>query len=125
MSDPVEFLKTRLDETEALVREIVAEDASLEWTNISTCVVETGDDLDGLLTTTRNRATHIAHWDPASVLWLVAATRALLELHHVDGLGSCPSCAELDPEQRRPGWIVLNPCDTVIELAKGWGWVDE
>lgn len=61
----------------------------------------------------------------ATALRMVKYTREIMELHYDVTLPACPSCAEVDPEQRRPGWIVLNPCDTIIALAGMWGWTGE
>lgn len=70
-------------------------------------------------------AEHIAFWDPAMVLRLVAATRAVLELHFhpYDVADHCTLCGYGEGDGNvDDGWW---PCGTVKALAKGWGWTHE
>lgn len=79
-------------------------------------------------------ASHVAAFDPAMVLQLVAATRAVLELHTPIVAVSdfpqpetreqrCSRCCDIDA--RGHEWEPLPwPCPTLRAVAAGWGWID-
>jgi hypothetical protein len=62
-------------------------------------------------------AAHVAGTHPAMVLRLVAATRRLLEWHA--GNHECVSAED------NCVWVTEPACESIKELAKGWGWTDE
>lgn len=152
MSDLAAWLSNRLDEVEALAKS--AGSCGDTWTH------NEGGGNPHLITGSRSdayrnsvvvydegapseaQADHIATFDPAMVLRLVSATRAVLELHEPNPMddhmrdwylrfhpeqagGWCLTCGE------RPGGPgdcalleVLSPCPTLRAVAAGWGWVE-
>lgn len=165
MSDPVAWLSNRLDEVEALAKS--AASCGDTWTH------NKGGGNPHLITGSRSdayrnsvvvydegapseaQADHIATFDPAMVLRLVAATRALLELHErweleeyaytgnpivtvENGVTYRHWPAGSITGQRQVGvryecWHCMNsdeshmnwPCPTMRAVAAGWGWTDE
>lgn len=142
MSDPVEFLRVKLDEIEARAKaaEAIAESpwtagelshdeedmvfaaspVKLGWTRPKYELWGTEDEIWG----SEAVAAHVAGWHPAMALQLVAATRQVLELHFhpFDTNTYCVLCGwgEGDGNPEDGYW----PCGTVKALAKGWGWTD-
>lgn len=132
MSEPqfTSWLSSRLDEVEALAKS--AASCGDTWTH------NKGGGNPHLITGSRSdayrnsvvvydegapseaQADHIATFDPAMVLRLVAATRAVLELHKDQG-GLCETCDPQGSAEGLVGW----PCPTIQAVAAGWGWVDE
>lgn len=81
-------------------------------------------------------AQFVGAFDPAMVLRLVAATRAVLELHERWELPKLDYIGNNDWRQvgvRYECWHCINsdeshmnwPCPTLRAVAAGWGWVDE
>lgn len=76
-------------------------------------------------------AAHIAANDPATVLRRIAADRKLIHRHQPvhDRTGWSngeydtvnPACATCGSEDSAVPW----PCDTIRDLATGWGWTEE
>lgn len=172
MSDPVEWLSNRLDEVEGLatsaeidagspwrtegnyrdVPDIVVASTPLPgYTRPTYWLWNSEEDVSGSPAV----AAHVAGMDPATVLQLVAATRALLELHERWELGEYeytgnpivtiedgvtyrhwPAGSITGERQvgvRYECWHCMNsdeshmdwPCPTLRAVAAGWGWVDE
>lgn len=65
------------------------------------------------------QAAHIAAWDPARVLGLVAGARKLLELHQPTRWGRCHMCAWSDGHHSsaHERW----PCPTILAVAEMLG----
>lgn len=98
MSDPVEFLRARLDEDEAVARAALPSDVRRRWFagdedadvpgipgHREVYVYEAQDwplmeALNGSLMERRAQVEHIARWDPARVLAEVEAKRRVLDL---------------------------------------------
>lgn len=148
MSDPVEWLSEKLTEAEALARKTmrggspIDDEEESHWYVAGSGMVR--NDTERITDLIHiHDAPHIALWDPAMVLQLVAATRALLELHrlewnhdyaivaadgYVTGFSNkptrswpvCSDCGTGDPFTPED-W----PCPTMRAVAIGWGWVDE
>jgi uncharacterized protein DUF6221 len=149
-SDPVAWLRARLDEAEATARaagEPWDREGAGQWTSECQhsawddedepvheyCTVVTGDihiyDEGGH---DEYQATHIAFWDPATVLRMVEADRRLLELHRDKGdspgytesgygyIDHCCATCGVFGEYGVP-W----PCATIKIRAQAWGWIEE
>jgi hypothetical protein len=56
---------------------------------------------------------------PAAVLRRIAADRKLIARHRDDGSGKCVECGQ---GYGCGDWGPDAPCDTIRDLAEGWGW---
>lgn len=142
MSDPVEWLSNRLNEVESRSRQIRFQQQ--DYSNLRCPNNCKPGYIEGYEQTTLGRRKKVTTLVPCGcevspdflfkpmppdpevelVLRLVAATRRLLELHKPTPQGGWRSCCErclLDLDA-----VLLEswPCDSVIELAKGWGWTE-
>jgi hypothetical protein len=68
------------------------------------------------------QAAHIAANDPASVLRRIGGERKLLARHSDNGYGNCSECSQ---GYECTDWGPRAPCDTVRDLAEGYGWTGE
>jgi hypothetical protein len=62
---------------------------------------------------------HIAANSPAAVLRRIGGERKLLARHSDNGYGNCSECSQ---GYECTDWGPTAPCDTVRDLAEGWGW---
>ena len=83
---------------------------------------------DGVITTVdpqasddKGVAAHVARHDPSSVLRRIAADRTTLALHR-DVAGKCSECGQ---GYEALEWGPDFPCQTIRNLAEGWGWTQE
>lgn len=68
---------------------------------------------------TQEEADHIVRHDPAAVLRRITADRKQLARHRDDGNGKCVECGQ---GYELADWGPDAPCDTIRDLAEGWGW---
>lgn len=107
MSDPVKFLEKALAKAEGNVRANTGDALHTMYCGYDLVEYQSDCRCDG----------------PATVLQLVSATRALLELHPLYN-GACDIClAEVEPYVEAVH-MEPYPCPTLLALAKGWGWTD-
>ena len=111
MGDPIEFLRSRLDEEEAVAK--AADDGGAPWKlvdyvdrvgDVAQDVVRILDGEGNTIAASGNydglgddEIRHIARWDPARVLREVEAKRRIIDEHpcredSIDGSRTCPTC---------------------------------
>lgn len=117
MNDLTTRLATAINKDERAAHYVLSDYANHqpEWNELSTGVLNTGDDLlplgDGPL------ARFIAHNDPASVLRHCTAHRKILGLHTRTPEGDCRECGTPGDSGQSVTW----PCVTLLALAEYYG----